>query len=473
MIEIKNLTKSYRIKGGRHYVFKNANAVFPTGANIGIIGPNGGGKSTFLRILGGIDHPDSGEIISNVNFSWPLGLKSGFVSHLSGRDNCRMVCNLYGIDYAQIGPKLEQMKQLSGIGKYFEEKVKYYSSGMSGRVGFALSMSFDFDYFLVDEVTSVGDAHFKALAKKAFEEKAKTSKLIMVSHNMGDIKKFCDIVVLVKNGNIEVFTDMDRAIRAYMPQTKESIQDVEETLHEAKLEELDIANVQLPDLQKKYLAEITSRLSAIQLKIASPNLTITGGEDDFYFKLATVYFSLGDHKQARDHFLKAIASNPYHIQSQQRLAAMASANGDREEEDRALRMAEAADPLNVATLTAKIQSQLRTRQLNDALATVDLALRVKPTNSALWSLRSKIFMVRGETQNALQSQVKALHHSPNSGRLYQQLSTILAANGEIEASVVARHKAFTLQSNNRSELRPPAYAAITRILRILDQQISV
>jgi capsular polysaccharide transport system ATP-binding protein len=215
MIRVENLTKSYQVKGGRHYVFRDVNLVFPEGVNVGIIGPNGGGKSTFLRLLGGIDYPDRGRIRSTKSFSWPLGLRGGFVGHMTGRQNCRMICNIYGMPRDQIRVKLEAIHSLSGIGRYFEEPVKYYSSGMSGRLGFALSMAFEFDYFLIDEITSVGDANFKKIAKAALEEKSQRSHVIMVTHSMGDLRKFCDVVVLLQGGVLTVFEDLEAGIKAY------------------------------------------------------------------------------------------------------------------------------------------------------------------------------------------------------------------------------------------------------------------
>jgi capsular polysaccharide transport system ATP-binding protein len=222
MITIRNLTKSYALGDRRHYVFKDISFDFPEGKNIGILGPNGAGKSTLLRILGGIDHPDSGEIHRNGSLSWPLGLRGGFVGHMTGRENCRMICNAYGISQKLMREKLDFIKGLSKIEEYFEQPVAYYSSGMGSRLGFALSMAFDFDYFLIDEITAVGDAHFKKLAKEALEQKRKTSKVILVSHSMGDLKRFCDVAVLIKNGEVKVYDDFDAAIEAYLPKTEQT-----------------------------------------------------------------------------------------------------------------------------------------------------------------------------------------------------------------------------------------------------------
>ena len=221
MISIRNLTKSYVLGDRRHYVFKDVSFDFPEGKNVGILGPNGAGKSTLLRILGGIDHPDSGKIHRNASLSWPLGLRGGFVGHMTGRENCRMVCNAYGVKQKQMREKLDFIKELSKINEYFEQPVAYYSSGMGSRLGFALSMAFDFDYFLIDEITAVGDAHFKKLAKEALEQKRRISKVIMVSHSMGDLKRFCDVAVLIKDGVVKVYDDFDAAIEAYLPKTEQ------------------------------------------------------------------------------------------------------------------------------------------------------------------------------------------------------------------------------------------------------------
>jgi capsular polysaccharide transport system ATP-binding protein len=215
MFKIQDLTKSYGVKGGRHYVFRNVNLEIPAKRNVGIIGANGAGKSTLLRILGGIDYPDSGEIISDCTFSWPLGLRGGFVGHLTGRENCRMVCRMYGLRGKEMGQQLEVIKTNSGIGEYFEEPVKTYSSGMSGRLGFALSLSFDFDYFLIDEITSVGDARFRKMAKAALKEKAATSNVVLVSHSMANIRDFCDYGVYIGNGEVLGFENLEDAFTHY------------------------------------------------------------------------------------------------------------------------------------------------------------------------------------------------------------------------------------------------------------------
>ncbi len=473
MIKVRNLTKSYRVKGGRHYVFQDVSAEFPEGANIGIIGPNGGGKSTFLSILGGIDFPDEGEIITDKTFSWPLGLKGGFVGHLSGRENCRMVCNLYGVGRNDTAHKLEQMKSLSGIGKYFEEPVKYYSSGMGSRLGFALSMSFDFDYFLIDEITSVGDAHFKALARRAFQEKAKKSKMIMVSHNMGDIKKFCDIAVLIKNGRLEVFEDMDAAIRAYLPQTQESMEDPAEIVMEASLDEIDIASVQLPPDHEELVSEIVIRLEEIERKLSTPNHQITRAEDEFYFQLALAYHALGNEPRALHLYRRAVEANSYHLEAQQRLATLAASRGLLNEEHQALVAAETIDPLNIITLDAKVRHLIRLGHLEKALDVTLAALRVAPHHVGFWSQRAGLFLALGDTAKAVEAQIKAVKNSPDRSQSYQRLAIILASAGDIKSSALARHKARIAAENIQYKLKTPSYGSLIKTLRKLDDDVRI
>jgi capsular polysaccharide transport system ATP-binding protein len=215
MLSIKNLTKSYKIKSGRKYIFKDISIDFPENQNVGILGPNGAGKSTLLRIIGGIDHPDSGTIECNKTISWPLGLRGGFISTLSARENCRVIFRLYNIPFHEIRKKLDYIKEISGIGDYFEEPVKYFSTGMSSRIGFALSMSFDFEILLMDEITAVGDQEFQNLAKDILDEKRNRMNIIFVSHSLVSMKKFCDSGILLDNGKFQYFPKIEDAINSY------------------------------------------------------------------------------------------------------------------------------------------------------------------------------------------------------------------------------------------------------------------
>jgi capsular polysaccharide transport system ATP-binding protein len=215
MIELKNLTKSYRTRNGRRYVFRDLSFTFPPRANIGLIGRNGAGKSTLLRLLGGIDTPDTGEVLTDVSISWPVALAGGFVSALTARDNCEFVCRVNGASGAEMREKMAFIQAFAEIGEYFELPIQSFSTGMRSRVAFGLSMAFDFDYYLIDEVMAVGDPHFKGKSRMVLLERLEHSNLILTSHNMADIRQFCDIVVHVDRGQAVIYEDIEAGINAY------------------------------------------------------------------------------------------------------------------------------------------------------------------------------------------------------------------------------------------------------------------
>lgn len=206
MIKIENLTKSYRTPTGRHYVFKDLNIEIPSGKSVAFIGRNGAGKSTLLRIIGGIDRPDSGKIITNKTISWPVGLAGGFQGSLTGRENVKFVARLYA-KQEELKEKIEFVEEFAELGKYFDMPIKTYSFGMRSRLGFGLSMAFKFDYYIVDEVTAVGDARFKEKCAQLFKERHKESSFLMVSHSLNSLKEFCDVAIVFKDDNVVGFYD--------------------------------------------------------------------------------------------------------------------------------------------------------------------------------------------------------------------------------------------------------------------------
>mgnify|MGYP001429911798 CR=1 FL=1 len=202
MIKIENLTKSYRTPTGRHYVFKDLNIEIPSGKSVAFIGRNGAGKSTLLRMIGGIDRPDSGKIITNKTIiSSQDHFAGGFQGSLTGRENVKFVARLYA-KQEELKEKIEFVEEFAELGKYFDMPIKTYSSGMRSRLGFGLSMAFKFDYYIVDEVTAVGDARFKEKCAQLFKERHKESSFLMVSHSLNSLKEFCDVAIVFKNSYI-------------------------------------------------------------------------------------------------------------------------------------------------------------------------------------------------------------------------------------------------------------------------------
>ncbi|XID75571.1 ABC transporter ATP-binding protein [Alkanindiges sp. WGS2144] len=214
MIKLENLTKSFITPKGRHYVFKNLNALLPENKSVALIGKNGAGKSTLLRIIGGIDYADSGRVITNKTISWPVALAGGFQGSLTGRQNVRFVSRLY-VPEDIVPEKVAFVEEFAELGKYFDMPIKSYSSGMRSRLGFGLSMAFEFDYYLLDEVGAVGDASFRSKSQKLLDDLKANSNIIMVSHDVKDLTRNCDVAFVVMHGEAQYYDNVEQAIEVY------------------------------------------------------------------------------------------------------------------------------------------------------------------------------------------------------------------------------------------------------------------
>jgi capsular polysaccharide transport system ATP-binding protein len=211
MIEAKNLTKSFYYQGKKTTIFKDLNFKIHTGESIAILGANGAGKSTLLRILGGIDMPDSGTIQTDSTISWPVGLVGGFQGSLTGRENVTFVSRIYA-EKRRVPEKVRYVEEFAELGVYFDRPFKTYSSGMRSRVTFGLSMAFDFDVYLIDEVTAAGDQRFREKSKLLLMERKKVADFLMVDHNLWGLKLHCDRAFILEGGKIEQFDDLDEAV---------------------------------------------------------------------------------------------------------------------------------------------------------------------------------------------------------------------------------------------------------------------
>jgi capsular polysaccharide transport system ATP-binding protein len=211
MIEVSNLTKSFTYQGKKATIFKDLNFKIHTGESIAILGANGAGKSTLLRILGGIDLPDSGTIRTDSTISWPVGLVGGFQGSLTGRENVTFVSRIYS-EKKRVPEKVRYVEEFAELGVYFDRPFKTYSSGMRSRVTFGLSMAFDFDVYLIDEVTAAGDQRFREKSKRLLMERKKVSDFLMVDHNLWGLKLHCDRAFILEGGKIEEYDDLDEAV---------------------------------------------------------------------------------------------------------------------------------------------------------------------------------------------------------------------------------------------------------------------
>jgi capsular polysaccharide transport system ATP-binding protein len=212
VIELSQITKAYPTRSGTNVVLDRISFTFPPRTNIGILGRNGAGKSTLLRILAGTEQADSGTLRVTGAVSWPIGFSGGFSGSLTGEENCRFVARIYNADLDEV---IGFTMDFAELGEYFYMPVKTYSSGMRARLAFGLSMAIQFDAYLVDEVTAVGDSNFQEKCRNAFQQRSDRSSVIIVSHQMATVRDYCQKCAVLKNGKLLFFDDVDEASAFY------------------------------------------------------------------------------------------------------------------------------------------------------------------------------------------------------------------------------------------------------------------
>ena len=214
MIRIENLSKRYHKHYGSDWILKDINIEIPTNISVGLIGANGAGKSTLLRLIAGMDTPDKGRVVRDCRVSWPIGLAGGFQGSMTGRQNVRFVARVHGGD-DNLEEIIKRVEDFAEIGSAFDEPVRTYSSGMRSRLSFGMSLAFDFDVYLSDEATAVGDRAFKKKASAAFKERVNKSSLIIVSHSEGILRELCQAGIWLHKGSAIWFDNVNEAIDAY------------------------------------------------------------------------------------------------------------------------------------------------------------------------------------------------------------------------------------------------------------------
>jgi capsular polysaccharide transport system ATP-binding protein len=212
MIRFENLTKSFFVRGQRQVVINDLDLTLPTGTSLALLGRNGAGKSTLLQIIAGTMKPDSGRVVSDGSISWPVGFGGSFHRELTGAQNVRFIARIYGVDTEEL---IEFVRDFAGLGPHFHMPLRSYSSGMKSRLAFGTSMGIRFDTYLVDEVTAVGDAAFKRKSRAVFAERMKNSSAVLVNHEMGQLREFCDAGIVLEGGSLQYFDDLDEAISVH------------------------------------------------------------------------------------------------------------------------------------------------------------------------------------------------------------------------------------------------------------------
>lgn len=209
MICLENVTKVFSLHGKRKVVADQINMILPTGRSVALLGRNGAGKSTLLDMIAGSQDTTSGRIYSTGTISWPVGFAGSFHPELTGVQNTRFIGRIYGTDTDEL---VDFVEDFAGLGEHFRLPLRTYSSGMRSRLAFGVSMGIKFDTYLVDEITAVGDAAFKARSDVVFRARMKDAGAVVVSHSMGQVRSLCDAAAVLENGKLHFYEDIDKGI---------------------------------------------------------------------------------------------------------------------------------------------------------------------------------------------------------------------------------------------------------------------
>ncbi|CTQ33196.1 ABC transporter ATP-binding protein [Jannaschia rubra] len=212
MIEFHGVCKTFHLSGSRKVIADNISAVFPPRRSVALLGRNGAGKSSLLRMISGAIRPDQGTIRTTGSVSWTVGFQGSFHPDMSGAQNVRFVARVYGVDTDEL---LDFVADFAELGGHFDQPVRTYSSGMRSRLAFAVSMGIHFDTYLVDEVTSVGDAAFKVKSEAVMNDRLRRSGAVVVSHSMGLIRRICNAAAVLERGHMTYYDSIDEGIAAH------------------------------------------------------------------------------------------------------------------------------------------------------------------------------------------------------------------------------------------------------------------
>lgn len=212
MIRFDNVSKSFWSGGRQKLILHDASFRVDVGHNLGILAPNGTGKTTLINMMAGLEKPDHGRVTRRGRISWPVGYNGGVNGYMTGVENTRYIARLYDRDEDE---SLAFVMDFAELDHYIDMPVRTYSSGMRQRLVFALLMAIDFDFYLVDEGASAGDRRFNEKASAVFRERLEYSTLIMVSHSPETLKQYCNQAGVLMNGQLFLFDSLEEAKELY------------------------------------------------------------------------------------------------------------------------------------------------------------------------------------------------------------------------------------------------------------------
>ena len=213
MIRLDGVSKTFWVRGQHKVVADRITATFPAGAAVALLGRNGAGKTSMLSMLAGTLAPDAGTIAVAGTVSWPVGFRGSFHGELTGAQNVRFIARVYGVDADALVDFVEDFAEL---GQHFHLPFRSYSSGMQARLSFGVSMGIDFDTYLIDEVTSVGDEAFRVKSARLLLQRLQTSGAVMVSHGMAKLRQICSHGAVLEGGRLWWYDDLEAAIAHHL-----------------------------------------------------------------------------------------------------------------------------------------------------------------------------------------------------------------------------------------------------------------
>jgi capsular polysaccharide transport system ATP-binding protein len=209
-LQVQDLSLTYRT--AKLPVFEGLNFTLGKNDRLAILGRNGQGKSTLIKLLGGVMSPTRGNIDWSMSQSWPIGFNGGFQGSLSGLDNIRFLARIYGRPFNETRDRVDEFAEL---GHSLRLPVKHYSSGMRARLAFGLSLAIEFDCYLIDELVAVGDARFQRKCQHELFERRAERAFLLASHNIDLVSSYCDRALLVESGKAKLFEDIGEAVEIY------------------------------------------------------------------------------------------------------------------------------------------------------------------------------------------------------------------------------------------------------------------
>lgn len=213
MIKAEHVTKVYPTRSGDRVVLNDISFTLDHGEKLGILGRNGAGKSTLIRLVSGAEQPTSGCVTRNMSVSWPLAFGGAFQNALTGLDNVRFISRIYNQDYKQ---NIDFVAEFTELGLYLREPVRSYSQGMRARLAFAISMIIEFDCYLIDEISAVGDARFHERCEIELFQKRHDRAMLIISHDIEYVRNHCSKFAVIHDGNMDFYHDFDQAYAHHM-----------------------------------------------------------------------------------------------------------------------------------------------------------------------------------------------------------------------------------------------------------------